>query len=265
MEKSSRLSMPLKLTIAKLEDVAENIRAVYRQRTDGEGFILDVEGGVVAKSVHDEFRKTNLDLKKKLEAFGELTPEQLEELRGSVDTLKGDLEKARKNKDADAEARIKAVQDGLQKKLDEASKTADGYKTRLESVLIDGEVARVAAEVGAHPTAIEDIATRVRPRFKIGDDNKPYVVDAQGNKVYGEDGQPIGVKGAVLSLVKTAGHLFKASSGGGASGSSAGGGRSNTAGNPWAKETWNVTEQMKAIKSDKAEASRLASEAGHKI
>lgn len=257
--------MPLKLTIAKLEDVAEPLRAIYRQRTDGDGFILDVDGGVVAKSVHDEFRTLNITLKKKLEAFGELTPEQLDELRGQVDSLKGDLEKARKNKDADAEARIKAVQDGLQKKLDEATKLADGYKGRLENVLIDGEVARVAAEVGAHATAIEDIATRVRPRFKIGEDNKPYAVDPQGNKVYGEDGQPLGIIGAVRQLVKSAPHLFKPSSGGGASGSSAGGGRSTAAGNPWSKESWNVTEQMKQIKTDRAEASRLAAEAGHKI
>lgn len=257
--------MPLKLTIPKLEDVAEPLRAAYRQRTDGEGFILDVEGGVVPKATHDEFRQTNVTLKKKLEAFGDLTPEQLQELRDGQETLKGELEKARKGKDVDAEARIKAVQDGLQKKLDVAEKTAGEFKSRLETVLIDGEVARIAAEVGAHPTAITDIATRVRPRFKVGGDNKPYAIDAQGNKVFGEDGNPLGIDGAVRQLTKQAPHLFKSSSGGGASNSSAGGGRSTAAGNPWAKDSWNVTEQMKAIKADKADASRLAAEAGQKI
>lgn len=257
--------MPLKLTLTKLEDVAEPLRAAYRQRTDGEGFILDVEGGVVPKATHDEFRAANVALKKKLEAFGDLTPEQLQELRDGQETLKGELEKARKGKDADAEARIKAVQDGLQKKLDEATKTAGEFKSRLETVLIDGEVARIAAEVGAHPTAITDIATRVRPRFKVGEDNKPYAVDAQGNKVFGEDGNPLGIDGAVRQLTKQAPHLFKASSGSGAAGSSAGGGRFTAAGNPWAKDSWNVTEQMKAIKADKSEATRMAAEAGHKL
>jgi hypothetical protein len=256
--------MPLKLTIAKLVDVAEPLRASYRQRSDGEGFILDVEGGVVAKSVHDEFRNKNVELLKKLKDLGDLTPE-ITELKEKAEKLEQDLEKARKNKDADAEARIKAVQDGLQKKLDEAAKTADTYKARLETVLIDGEVAKVAAEIGAHPTAIDDIAVRVRPRFKVGEDNKPYAIDATGNKVYGEDGQPLGIAGAVRQLTKAAPHLFKPSSGGGASNSSAGGGRNTTGSNPWKKESWNVTEQMKALKADKSEASRLAAEAGVQV
>lgn len=253
--------MPLKLTIPKLEDIAEPLRAYYRQRTDGEGFILDVDGGVVAKSVHDEFRQKNVDLLKQLKELGDVTPEAVTALKEKADKLEQDLAAARKNKDADAEARIKALQDGLQKKIDDATKTADGYKARLESVLIDGEVAKAAAEIGAHPTAIDDIATRVRPRFKIGDDNKPYAIDPQGNKVYGEDGQPLGVAGAVRQLTKTAPHLFKSSSGGGATHTSAGGGRSTVA-NPFAKDSWNVTEQMKLVKADKSEASRMAAEAG---
>lgn len=256
--------MPLKLTIPKLEDLAEPLRALYRPRTDGEGFILDVEGGVVAKQVHDEFRQKNVELMKKLKDLGDLTPEQIAEMREKAEKLEGDLAAARKNKDQDAEARIKALQEGLQKKIDEATKQAGDYKTRLESVLIDGEVAKVAAEVGAHATAIDDIATRVRPRFRIGEDNKPYAVDPQGNKVYGEDGQPLGIAGAVRQLTKSAPHLFKASSGGGAANSSAGGGRS-TSPNPFAKDHWNVTEQMKLMKADKSEATRLAAEAGHKL
>lgn len=254
--------MPLKLTITKLEDVAEPLRTFYRQRSDGADFILDVDGGVVAKSVHDEFRTKNVELMKKLKDLGDLTPEGVLEMQEKVTKLETDLAAARKNKDADAEARIKAVQDGLQKKLDEAAKLAGDYKGRLENVLIDQQVAKVAAEVGAHATAIDDIAARVRPRFKVGEDNVPYAVDAQGQKVYGEDGKALGIDGAVRQLTKQAPHLFKSSSGGGASNSSAGGGRSTAAGNPWKKESWNVTEQMKAIKADKAEASRMAAEAG---
>lgn len=253
--------MPLKLTIPKLEDVAEPMRASYRPRTDGEGFILDVEGGVVAKSVHDEFRTQNVTLKQKLEKFGDFTPEQLQETTEKLTKLEGDLAAARKNKDADAEARIKAIQDGLQKKIDDATKTATEYRSRFESVVIDGEVAKAAAEVGAYPTAIDDIATRVRSRFKIGEDNKPYAVDAAGNKIFGEDGNPLGVSGAVRQLTKQAPHLFKSSTGGGAANQSAGGGRSNSA-NPFKKESWNLTEQGKLMKSDRPEAARLAAEAG---
>lgn len=253
--------MALKLTVADLAEIPEPMRGAYKQRTDGAGFILDVEGGVVAKSVHDEFRNTNIALKKQLADLGDLTPEKITELNDKVAKLDADLAAARKNKDVDAEKRIEAIQSGLQKKIDDATKAADSYKARLESVLIDGQVAKIAAEVGAHPTAIDDIAARVRPRFRVGDDNVPYAVDAQGQKIYGEDGKVLGIDGAVRQLTKQAPHLFKASSGGGATNTSAGGGRSTVA-NPFKKESFNLTEQSKLIRSDKAEASRLAAEAG---
>jgi hypothetical protein len=253
--------MPLKLTVADLAEVPEALRGAYKPRTDGAGFIIDVEGGVVAKSTHDEFRQTNITLQKKLKDLGDLTPESLTELRTEADQLKADLAAARKGKDSEAEARIKALQDGLQKKIDEATGQANGFKARLESVLIDGQVAKVAAEIGAFPTAIDDIAARVRPRFKVGEDNLPYAVDQQGNKIFGEDGKPLGIEGAVRQLTKQAPHLFQPSSGGGATHTSAGGGRSTTT-NPFKKESWNVTEQSKLLKADKAEASRLAQEAG---
>jgi hypothetical protein len=253
--------MALKLTVTDLSEVSEALRPAYKQRTDGAGFILDVEGGVVAKSTHDEFRQTNITLQKKLKDLGDLTPESLAELQGERETLRTELAAARKNKDADAEARIKALQDGLQKKIDEATTQATGYKARLENVLIDGEVAKAAIKIGAHETALEDITGRVRSKFRIGDDNQPYAVDASGNKIYGEDGKPLGIDGAVRQLTKQAPHLFKPSTGSGASNTSAGGGRS-TVTNPFKKESFSVTEQSKLIRSDKAEASRLAAEAG---
>jgi hypothetical protein len=253
--------MPLKLTITELTEVSEGLRGAYKQRTDGSGFILDVEGGVVPKSVHDEFRTKNVELMKKLKDLGDLTPEGVTELTEKVKTLETELQAARKNKDTDAEKRIEALQSGLQKKIDEATKAADGYKTRLESVLIDGQVSKVAAEIGAHPTALDDIAARLRPRFRIGEDNQPYAVDAQGNKIYGEDGKVLGIDGAVRQLTKQAPHLFKASNGGGAANNPAGGGHT-TGANPWKKESWNVTEQMRAVKTDPQAASRMKAEAG---
>lgn len=253
--------MALKLTVADLTEVPEALRPAYKQRGDGAGFILDVEGGVVAKSVHDEFRSNNVALQKKLKDLGDLTPESLTELKTEAEQLKTDLAAARKNKDVDAENRIKAIQDANTKKQAELEQQANGYKIRLESVLIDGQVMKVAAEIGAFPTAIDDIAARVRPRFKIGDDNQPYAVDASGNKIYGEDGKPLGIDGAVRQLTKQAPHLFKPSSGSGAANTSAGGGRSTVA-NPFKKESFNLTEQSKLIKADKSEASRLAAEAG---
>lgn len=257
--------MPLKLTVADLNEVSEALRTAYRQRTDGAGFILDVEGGVVSKQVHDEFRTKNVELMKQLKALGDLTPEQVQAINEENATLKTDLENARKSKDKDVEARITALTSAHEKKIGEITKQADGYRGRLEQVMIDQQVTKVAAEIGAHPTAIDDIAMRVRSQFKLGEDGSPIAVDAKGEKIYGEDGKALTVEGAVRQLTTKAPHLFKASSGGGASNAAGGAGRStNAGGNPWAKGSWNVTEQMRIEKSNAQDAVRLQAEAGVK-
>lgn len=149
--------MPLKLTVTDLGEVSEPLRSAYRPRNDGSGYILDVEGGAVAKSVHDEFRNRNVELMKKLKDLGDLTPEGVSELTEKVKTLETELQAARTGKNADVEARIKAV-----------AASADGYKARLESVMIDQAITRVAGSVGALPGAIDDVSTRIRARFKLG-------------------------------------------------------------------------------------------------
>jgi subtilase family serine protease len=60
-------------------------------------------------------------------------------------------------------------------------------------------------------------------------------------------------------LVKDAPHLFERNSGGGAAGSGAG--SSSGAKNPWRKESWNLTEQMKLIRSDPKQAEQLKANA----
>lgn len=243
----------IKLIISDLSEVAESHRNLYRPRGDGApGYILDVEGGVVARSVHDEFRANNVALLKRLKDASDTDPEAVAQIRAENEKLKTDLTAARKGASADAEARIAAME-----------KTSAGFRQRLENVLIDQQVARIAVEVGAHPTALDDISTRVRSRFRLGDDGQPVAVDASGNRIFGDDGKPLGVEGAVRQLTAQAPHLFRSSSGGGAAHTSTGGGRFTTGQlNPFKKESLNLTDQSRLIKTNRPEAERLAAEAG---
>ena len=63
----------------------------------------------------------------------------------------------------------------------------------------------------------------------------------------------------VDAQVSDAPHLFESNAGGGAAGNGAGGavGSSRSVTNPFRKDTWNVTEQMRLIKSDPQMAARL--------
>ena len=60
--------------------------------------------------------------------------------------------------------------------------------------------------------------------------------------------------------VSDAPHLFETNAGGGAASNASGGGAAHgvrSVKNPFRKETWNLTEQMKLLKSDPALAARL--------
>jgi len=61
--------------------------------------------------------------------------------------------------------------------------------------------------------------------------------------------------------VSDAPHLFESNAGGGAAGDGSGGAAHRSGRNPFRKETWNLTEQMKLQKTDPALAARLKASA----
>ncbi len=77
---------------------------------------------------------------------------------------------------------------------------------------------------------------------------------------YGKDGvTPMTLEEWVDAQVADAPHLFESNAGGGAAGNGAGGagGSSRSVKNPFRKDTWNLTEQMKLQKTDPGLAVRL--------
>ena len=115
---------------------------------------------------------------------------------------------------------------------------------------------------GLRPTAIPDITARARTVFKLVD-GAPRAYEADGQTVrVGKDGiTPMTLDEWVDQQVADAPHLFESNAGGGAAGDASGGGASARANrsvkNPFRKETWNLTEQMKLQKTDPQLAARL--------
>lgn len=96
-----------------------------------------------------------------------------------------------------------------------------------------------------------------------------YLIYKQGGLdkfTFDEDDVPIGVDDVLKPLKESAPHLFKASASGsngqGGYNPSAGGSGSPGTANPWKKETFNLTEQGKILKSDPVQAKQLANAAG---
>jgi hypothetical protein len=61
----------------------------------------------------------------------------------------------------------------------------------------------------------------------------------------------------VDAQVSDAPHLFETNAGGGAASNGSGGAAQRSVKNPFRKESWNLTEQMKLLKSDPQLAARL--------
>lgn len=211
-----------KFKIAKLEDVAEEFRKFYVQGADG-AYYLAVDGAV-DKAKLDEFRDTNIDLMKKMEAFKGIDPAKVAEL------LENDRKIAEKKLiDAgDIEGlvtqRVAAMQADHKRQLGELQTKYDTNQRQLETLLIDNEVRTVATKIGVAASAVDDVLLRAKTVFKI-EDGKPVAKDAQGKVIYGKDGaSSLAISDWATSLKESAPHLFMSSTGGGA-GNERGGGQ----------------------------------------
>ncbi len=107
-------------------------------------------------------------------------------------------------------------------------------------------------------STITDITARARNVFKLVNGG-PRAFEADGQSVrYGKDGvTPMTLEEWVDTQVAEAPHLFESNAGSGAAGNGSSGAGNRSVKNPFRKESWNLTEQMKLQKSDPQLAARL--------
>jgi hypothetical protein len=251
--------MALKFRLKSKEEIPAGLESHYVER-DGV-WILDAEG-VVEKAKLDEFRTTNVavlkerdDLKKRFEGIDP------DEFRRLVEE-KRRLEEAQQVKagevDKVVEARLKAVRADWEKQFNAVTAERDTLNARLTTIQIDQAVVTEATKRGLRPTAIPDITSRARVTFRLVN-GVPQALEADGQTVrMGKDGvTPMTLAEWIDAQVSDAPHLFESNAGGGATGNGSGGVGNRFVRNPFRKETWNLTEQMKLQKSDPQMAQRL--------
>ena len=131
------------------------------------------------------------------------------------------------------------------------------------AIQIDQGVIGVASKRGLRATAIPDITARARGVFRLVN-GVPTAFEADGQTVRaGKDGvTPMTLDEWVDAQVSEAPHLFESNAGGGAAGNGSGGvGNKTPVKNPFARATWNLTEQMRLQKTDSKLAERLRASA----
>lgn len=236
--------MPLKASVAKIEDVAEPLRSLYKQ--SGSQFVLDLDGAEDLGKV-GEFRENNLRLSREMEtmksqlaAFAGIDPEAVKSLREQAEKAKGEEEKALLKSGkfdeviarrtaafrADLDAQIKATNETL-KQREETIKALTG---RLSSTLVDTDLQKTIDAVGlkARQGAMEDLTRRAREVWRIDEKGNMVAIDPKATgPMYSSEkaGEPITMKEYVTKRLATeAAHLFEASGGGGAQGGQRAGG-----------------------------------------
>ena len=254
--------------------IPAEVKKFYKQGTlkiggaDKEVWLLQCEGAV-PKIRHDEFRQTNIELEKKLKtandalaAFGDLTPDEAKELAAKAEDIRAHKAKKPEEIEALVSERTKSIATAHAKEKETLKAERDKYYNELCEHRISSAVVEEANKVGLRASATLDITSRSRQVFTLKD-GVVVALDKDGNTRVGEDGYtPLSISTWVAGLTKEAPHLFDPSAGAGGTGTRPGG--TGKQRNPWAKETWNLTEQGQIQRKDAAMAERLKAEAGKK-
>lgn len=261
----------LKYQIESLDEVAEPVREHYKEATvNGKTvFLLDTQG-LVPKSKLDEFRTNNIGLQKRIEEFesrfGDVTlsREELADLITKREQYQNFQAKGKDQVEELVKQRVTAFQTEHEKQVKILREDNDRLGTKLAEITIDQAAISSGTKRGLKPTAILDLTARARSVFRLKD-GVPVAYDADGKTLrYGKDATPLTLDEWVDGLAAEAPHLFAESSGGGASGNGSGGAEGAAGGmrNPWKKESWNLTKQMKLAKENPKAAARMRKEAG---
>ena len=251
--------MTLKFKAKTKDEIPSEHQPFYVER-DGV-WVLDVDGAV-DKSKLDEFRTSNVLLLKQLQdhqqRFDGINPDEVRKLAEE----KRKLEEAQQLKAGEVErvleSRVKAATTPLEKQLAATSAERDALNARLSSIQIDQAVLTEATKRGLRATAIPDITARAKTTFRLVN-GVPQAFEADGQTArVGKDGlTPLTVAEWIDAQVSDAPHLFESNVGGGAAGDGSGGAGNRSVKNPFRKESWNLTEQLKLQRTDPALAARL--------
>jgi hypothetical protein len=251
--------MALKFRFKSKDEIPADVLSHYVER-DGAWF-LDAEG-VADKTKLDEFRNNNVELLKQLDEqrkrFEGIDPEEVRKLSEEKQRLEDEQRVKAGEFDKVLEGRLKAAKSEWDKQFASVASDRDALSSRLTVIQIDQGVTAAATKRGLRATAIPDITARARNVFKLVG-GVPTAFESDGKTVrVGKDGiAPMTLEEWLDTQVSEAPHLFESNVGSGAAGNGSGGVGNRSVKNPYRKETWNLTEQMKLQRTDSQLAARL--------
>jgi len=269
--------MALKVILDSLDDVPEAVQSEYVEK-DGK-FVLQLDGAYSAidrdnlqKALKKE-RDEHKTAKQRLQKYGELTPEALEELRSKneeltlqIETL-GSTDEAERTKKIDelAERRALARIKPIERQFNELKSQFEGVTGERDTLLRERKTNAIVnavtdpvvlKEAGIVPDAVEDIKLWGLAHFDVDENGKVVSKESIGT--------PGLAPKDVFGDLKTNGqrrHWFGTTTGAGASG---GKGSESFSDNPFAQGTFNLSKIGLLVKNDPQKAVRMAKAATSK-
>lgn len=226
----------LKRKVSDINAVPEALRTLYKKVGENE-WVLEIEGLDDTAEMQElrrkvgEFRETNItlanqkrDLEAKAEKFKDVDLDKYAEAKEALDAINAIQEKEMIKQGRFDEVVQKRLQ-AAQAQWDEAKKKSEArikaleeseskYKGNYGKLKVATEVNRVFPTIAAiRPGAHDDVLERTYKVWKVNDSD-----ELEAKELYGADGKPMSFEDWGKGLVKAAGHLFEAGSGGGAGG-----------------------------------------------
>jgi hypothetical protein len=246
--------MSLKFRYGSKEEVPAELAGHYMEQNGA--WLLNVEGAVERARL-EEVRTNNAaltkereELRKSLEAASAEAAAIKEKQALQTASNPGEVEKI-------LEGRVKAVRGEMEKQLGQVAAERDSLNQRLMEIQIDQGILTSATKRGLRATALPDITARARSVFRLVN-GVPTAFEKDGQTVrVGKDGYtPLTLEEWIDGQVTEAPHLFEANAGAGA-GETPPRSTLRAGKNPFAKGTWNITEQMKMMRQDPGLAERM--------
>jgi hypothetical protein len=260
----------IKYRYATEGDVPEKFKELYKEVSGV--WVIDCEGASDKEKLK-EFRDSNTKLLKDLEEIKErfegIDPVVSRSLQAENEKLKAAATaaggKGGKASEEEIEAkineRLKTQKADLDKQIEKLVKERDSANAELSRVVVEDSLITAATRKGVKGTAVEDVVRRGKEVFRL-EGGKPIPYRGT-DKIYGKDQiETMSVEEWMDGLAGSAPHLFAESNGGGATNGSSGGAGSNGQKNPFKKETFNLTEQGRLLKSNPQLAASLKAAAG---
>ena len=259
--------MALKAVVEKIDDVEEAFRPLYTER-NGKFEITGIEGmktqGDVDR-IQASLVKERNDHKLTKDKFTVFADLDLADVQAKLDKYP-ELEAAAAGKldekqlDSLVEGRIKTRLAPLERELGTARKTLaekdeviTKFTVKDKQRKITRAVSEAAKKAGLQDTAIEDATLLAERVFELGEDGSVTAKDGVGCTP--------GIDPTVwfTEMQPKRPHWWGSSQGGGAGGNR---GQQGGGSNPWAHDTWNMTEQGKMVRENPTRADQLAKSAG---